>query len=310
MGGSPVIQDINLSVHRQPLSIGFLVLNYNTWGLALRCLNAAISLESGEITEYVLFDDGSPTSPPNEIDPRIRLIRGGANRGYASALGVAFASMKSDIVVLLDSDACPLTPFAARVREQFERDGRLGLLGFMAQDQNGLPTESFYSEPNQWSLILGQQLYARLPRRAPQPSNLCAISACMATRIEAYAQVGGFDAQFGFNDVDLDYSMRLRRCGWKIAADTSIKVLHKGLGTPILQRRRVLHFYKARWYLLRKHELLWNASLVRTLILARLQLEAMILRVFGRYLFRNAEVLADKILGRQELISYCRENYR
>ena len=132
----------------------------------------------------------------------------------------------------------------------------------------------------------------------------------MATRLQAYVDVGGFDEKFGFLDVDLDYSMRLRRSGWKVEAEPTIRVFHVGLGTPMMQRRRVLHFYKSRWYLLRKHSRFWNVRLARALILFRLLLEAMVLRVFGRRLFTNPQILEDKVLGRQELISYCRENYK
>jgi GT2 family glycosyltransferase len=128
--------------------------------------------------------------------------------------------------------------------------------------------------------------------------------------MESYIQVGGVDEKLGFLDVDVDYSMRLRKCGWKVATDASIKVFHVGGGTAMLQRHRVLHFYKSRWYLLRKHGLIWNAGLARALILARLLLEQGVLCVFGGYLFKNPEVLEDKVLGRQALISYCRENYR
>jgi GT2 family glycosyltransferase len=310
MDDFPEIASNNLSIQRRTLSIGVLVLNYNTWDLALRALNAAIGIESDRIDEYVLFDDGSQVPPPNEIDRRIRLIRGNVNRGFAGALAVAFASMETDIVVLFDSDAYPLTPFSARVRERFERDERLGQLGFMAQDENGSPTESFHSEPTQWSLILGQALFAQLPHRPPQPSNLFVITGCMATRMKSYIQVGGVDEKLGFIDVDADYSVRLRERGWKVETDTSIKVFHVGGGTPLLRRHRVLHFYKSRWYFLRKHRLLWNAGFARALILARLRVEQGVLRVFGRYLFNDPAVREDKILGRQALISYCRENYR
>jgi GT2 family glycosyltransferase len=296
--------------HRKPLSIGVLVLNYNTWDLALRALGAAICLEGATISEFVLFDDGSPDPPPDQIDSRIKVIRAELNRGFARALVVAFAAMQSDVVVLFDSDAYPLVPFAARVREQFEEDERLGQLGFMAQDQNGLQTESFFSEPTQWSLIFGQALYARLPKRATRPSNLCLITGCMATRMIAYADVGGIDVNFDFLDVDTDYSIRIRRRGWKVATDASIKVFHVGGGTSQLQRNRVLHFYKSRWYLLRKHELMWNAGVARALILMRLAVEALCLRLVGRHMFRTPELLEDKVLGRQALINYCRANYR
>jgi GT2 family glycosyltransferase len=291
------------------LSIGVLVLNYNTWDLALRALNAAIGLEEGIVSDYVLFDDGSPTNPPAEIDPRITVVRGGANVGFARALGSAFALMKSDIVVLFDSDAYPLTPFADRVRQHFQQDIHLGQLGFRTEDEHGSETESFFAEPTQWSLILGQALHARVPKRVIRPSNLCVITGCMATRMEAYRDIGGFDPGLDFLDVDVDYSMRLRRQGWKVEVDPSIKGFHVGGGTIQAQRNRVLHYYKSRWYLLRKHKLMWSPGMARAVILARLQCERLILSLFGRRLLARPEVLEDKILGRQALLSYCRAHF-
>jgi GT2 family glycosyltransferase len=298
------------SARTRPLSVGVLVLNYNTWDLALRAVNAAINLESQTIKECVLFDDGSSIPPPVFIDPRIQLIRGEVNRGFARALRIAFAKMKSDIVVLFDSDAYPLTPFVARVLERFENDQRLGQLGFLAQDQNGSPTESFLSEPTKWSLLLGQELYAHVLKKAPLPSNLCVTTGCMATRLQAYDQVGGFDENIDFLDVDVDYSMRLRKNAWKVETDPSLRAFHVGGGTAQLQRQRLLRFYKSRWYLLRKHGLITNGSLARAFILTRLILERTMLGLFGRFMFQNRDVLQDKILGRKELISYCRDHYR
>ena len=293
-----------------PFSIGVLVLNYNTWSLALRALDAALQLESANVSEFVLFDDGSPQPPPPAIDPRIKVIRGSANVGFAEALQVAFPLMKSDIVVLFDSDAYPLTPFSERVRKHFEDDARLGQLGFRAEDERGSPTESCFAQPTQWSLILGQKLYSRMPKRSVRPSNLCVITGCMATRMEAYRELGGFDPELGFLDVDVDYSMRLRQRGWKVEIDHSIRAFHVGGGTMKAQRGRVLHFYKSRWYLLRKHGLMWSPRAVRAVILARLGCEKMILSLLGGRLFPRPEVLEDKVLGREALLSHCRSNFR
>jgi GT2 family glycosyltransferase len=294
-----------------PLSVGVLVLNYNTWQLALRALNAAIRLEPQAIKEYVLFDDGSSDPPPAGIDDRIRLIQGGVNRGYTGALKVAFGGMKSDLVVLFDADAYPLAPFAACVRERFEGDEQLGQLAFFAEDEDGAPTESFLNnEPTEWTLLLGQRLYTRIAHRSPRPSDLCVFSCCMATRLASYLQVQGFDENFDFLDADLDYSMRLRRGGWKVEADRSLRAFHTGGAWSQLQRHRVLRFYKSRWYLLRKHHLISNAKVARAFILARLHLERVILKLFGTLLFRNRDLLSEKILGRRELIAFCREHYR
>lgn len=157
----------------------------------------------------------------------------------------------------IDSDAYPLTPFSTRVREHFENDARLGQLGFRTEDESGSQTESFFSEPTQWSLILGQALYARIPKRRCRPSKICVITGCMATRMDAYCDIGGFDPEFDFLDVDVDYSMRMHRRGWNIAVDSPIRAFHVGGGTGQLQRNRVLLFYKSRWRLLRKHGLMW-----------------------------------------------------
>ena len=294
---------------QHPFTVGVLVLNYNTWYLALRALEAAIRLEGANVAEYVLFDDGSTEPLPKTIDRRIRLIRGESNRGFGRALPVAFAAMQSDIVVLFDSDAYPLTPFASKLREHFEKDSGLGQLGFRAQDTNGLQTESHFNEPTQWSLILGQALHAKLSSKKLEHDRLCVITGCMATRIAAYAEIGGFDPEFQFLDLDVDYSMRLRRKGWKVAIDPAIEVFHVGGGTPLSMRHRVLHFYRSRYRLLCKHGLMLSPRLARAIILTRLTCEEAILRVFGRLLFPNAEIRNDKILGRQELLAYCRANF-
>lgn len=304
------ILDRSASTDDRMLSVGVLVLNYNTWDIALRAIGAAVELEYPSVTEFVLFDDGSPTPPPDNIDSRIRVIRNEVNRGFAGALVVAFAQMKSDIVVLFDSDAFPLVPFADRVRRQFEADERLGQIGFQSLDEKGSPTESLMKEPSKWSLILGQGLYAWVPQRPMTPANLCAIAGCMATRITAYREVGGIDPNFDMLDLDLDYSMRLRRNHWGVVADRAITVFHVGGGTPQLQRKRLLRFYKCRWYLLRKHGSIRNAALARWAILLRLRAEQLILKLMGRYLFPDPEILSDKLIGRQDLITYCSANYR
>lgn len=310
MAEAILAQDDRTAARGKQLSVGVMVLNYNTWDIALRAMKAAVDLSYPTVTEFVLFDDGSPTPPPHNIDPRIKVVLGGVNRGFAKALVAAFAEMKSDIVVVFDSDAYPLVPFAEEVRRRFEEDERLGQIGFQALDEKGVPTESYWKEPTQWSVILGQGLYARLPHEPINASNLCAMAGCMALRMTTYAQVGGIDPNFDMLDLDLDYSMRVRRSGWKVIPDPSLTVFHVGGGTPQLTRKRILRWYKCRWYLLRKHGLIKSPGLARALILARLHVEKLLLQIFGRFRYKNPEVYADKVIGRQDLIDYCRDNYR
>ncbi|HEY6465247.1 MAG TPA: glycosyltransferase [Candidatus Acidoferrales bacterium] len=300
-----------MTAQNASLSVGVLVLNYNTWDLALRAVDAAIRLEGDAVHEYVLYDDGSSIPPPAGIDGRVRVIRGEINRGYTRALRLAFDATESDLIVVFDADAYPLTPFAARVREQFAGDDRLGQVAFFSEGEGGSSTESFIQgEPSKWSLLLGQRLDTLLRRRPPASPELCVFSCCMATRRGAYTQIGGIDDKFDFLDADVDYSMRLRRSGWKVSADPCLKAFHRGGAWQQLQRHRVLRFYKTRWYLLRKHHLIRNVFLARSFILARLYVEQLFLKAFGSVLFRKPEVRTEKMLGRRDVISYCRDYYR
>jgi hypothetical protein len=86
--------------------------------------------------------------------------------------------------------------------------------------------------------------------------------------------------------------------------------MHEGGGTAQSQRSRVARFYKNRWYLLSKHNLIGNVALAKNAILLRLAIERAVLKYGGRFIFSDRAQLADKLLGRTEIIRYCRENYK
>jgi GT2 family glycosyltransferase len=299
-------------------SLAVVVLNYNTWELALNCLNKALELEGDEIAEYVLFDDGSTLGKPDDIpvDPRITIVHGGANRGFSGALNEAFKHVAAEIIVLFDSDALPLRRFSAIIRNRFFSNHRLGVLGFHGLRRDGGPSETFFPSPGQWSLILGQSFHAALLRFRgpdaihPKGRHLCVITGCMATRRTAYQEVGGFDENYDFLDVDVDYCVRMSEINWQVSTDSSLLAFHEGGGTTQAQRTRVLRFYKNRWYFLRKNKLINHPKLAKMLILSRLAGELLVIKWLGKFVFQSQIVRADKLLGRSELIRFCASNYR
>lgn len=295
----------------QKPTVGVLVTNYDSWDLALRCVEANLSLHGGALDRVVLLDDCSPTPPPFASDGRFEIIVNERNLGFAANLNQGVALMGTDIVLIFDADAYPLHPYLDILKTEFASQPDLALVGFSTVGEGGKATPSSDKEPNAWSLILGQALYARfqepLERREER---ICLWLCALAVRRAAFEELGGFDEKFDLLDVDIDLSVRVNRSRWSLKLHPNLSAFHQGGGTPMLLSRRLLRFYANRWRLLRKHHKMKSPRLCKAAILLRLRLEFALLRLFGRVLFRDEAVRRDKFEGRQMIIRYCQQHYR
>jgi GT2 family glycosyltransferase len=287
------------------LSLAILITNYNTWDLTERCVQHCYCHDEGHFNTLLVYDDCSQTEFKGSFPDSTRIYRGRPNVGLAKAYNIGFGLISEDIVIVFDSDAYPTTPFCEEVKQMFENDPSLGLVGFQTIGREGNSTESYTTEPNIWSLLLGQALYARMDRWLADRSERISLYSCtMAVRKAAYLELHGFDENYDFLDIDNDFSLRINRSHWKIALAPGPRIVHEGRGSPQLTRHRVIRFYKSRWYLLRKFHRLPMKRLVKMLILLRLCAEYLILLSLGSVLFRDKSVRDDKIQGRRELIQF------
>jgi GT2 family glycosyltransferase len=294
----------------QKLTVAILVTNYNTWDLIERCVQACYLHDEGHFDSLVVYDDGSQSDFAGSFPASTRIIKGSTNLGLTKALNIAFGLVSEDIVVLFDSDAYPVSAFCEEARRMFEQEPELGLVGMQTIGLDGLPTESYSSEPNIWSLLLGQFLYSKFePWLADKSGRLSIFTCAMAVRMAAFRELNGFDGEFDWIDLDRDFSMRMNRSQWKTSIAPDARVFHEGSGTPQLTRKRVLRFYKARWRLLDKFQRLPFRTLSKLLILFRLSVEFLVFACLGPIFIRNRSVLRDKVQGRREVIAFCMKNY-
>ncbi|HEY2737429.1 MAG TPA: glycosyltransferase [Thermoanaerobaculia bacterium] len=289
-----------------PQTVGVVVTNYETWDLTRRCLDRVAAHGAG-VSDVLVVDDASASPVPADLKARIRVNP--HNLGLVRSLNLGIREVAGDVIVLFDSDAHPLTDFATPALRRFATDPRLGILGFATVDGAGRPTGSSEPEPGVASLVLGQRLHARVARWLPQ-GPLCVFTCAMAVRRTTFAELGGFDEDFDWLDLDLDLSIRARRAGWTVAAAPEIVAFHRGSGAPQATSQRVVRFHKTRWLLLRKAGTIRRPRLVRALVLTRLRLEILILRLAGAFHARSPEELADKLAGRRAALRWGAEHYR
>lgn len=292
------------------LSVGVLVTNYNSWELARQCIEAHLALHGDRLARVVLLDDASPTPPPFDSDGRYELIVNPTNLGFAANLNKGVALMGTDIVLIFDADARPLTPYLDALLAAFEADPKLALTGFATVDEAGQPTPSHDKEPNIWSLILGQAVYARLQKWIERPEKRVILWLCtLGVRRTAFEALGGFDEGFDLLEADVDLSMRVHRAGWRLQFLPDVVAVHSGGGTPMTLSSRLLRFYANRWRVLAKHGKVALPGVCKLLILLRLRVELAVLRALGAKLFPDPAVRRDKLAGRQRIIRYCRQNF-
>ncbi len=294
------------------MTLGAVVTTFESWPLAVRCLEA-LRLWSRSLEKIVVLDDHSSSAPEAlPLDSRLEVRINPARRGFAATLNRGIEEIDTEVAVVFDADAYPLSDASEAVRDAFAGEPRLGLLGFRTVDAHGHDTPSWSEEPGVFSLAAGQRLDGWLRRLKPtrRPERICLHTAALAVRREAFLAVGGADEALGFLDVDIDLSIRLRQAGWNVRWEPALVAYHEGGGSPIATRWRVQEFYRGRFRLLRKHGRIRFPGLIRAVVLVRLHVESLLLAVLGGVLFHDAEQRRDKAVGRRELIQLVRRDFR
>lgn len=289
-------------------SVAVVITNYNGWNLTENCARRCLQYDAERIGTLLVYDDGSSSPPPEDMPRQARVFLAPENRGLTKSLNAAIRMTSEDVVIVFDSDAYPTTPFCEAAARMFSEDPGLGLVAFRTIGSRGQSTESYSPEPNFWSILLGQALSARFHRCIADRSGRLAVFTCaMAVRREAFEEIGGFDEKFDWLELDNDFSMRMNRSRWRVAVCEGPRIFHEGGGTAQLTRRRVLRYYKNRWYLLRKFNRIPAAPLIKHLVGLRLRIEYLAVLLLGRVLFRDPAVRQDKILGRRDLVKFWHE---
>lgn len=268
--------------HPEIMTLGVMITNFQAWNTTLATLHSVLQHAGGEVAQILVVDDASDAPDQWIGDPMVVVHRNPTNLGYVRSVNVGMSLMKTDLVVVLDCDAQPLTQFAREVRQRFSANPKLAALGFTQTDQSGDLRPSGERVPGVLDFVLGTGLFNRLPEKLrefllPDPSKWCIHSCCMAVRSASFHTVGGFDERFDFLDADMDFSWRLLEHGLVNEITTQVLCFHPGGGSPQTIGQRVLRHHRNRWLLLRLHRGIRFPALVKGALFVRHLVECFIL---------------------------------
>jgi N-acetylglucosaminyl-diphospho-decaprenol L-rhamnosyltransferase len=229
------------------LSVSVIIPTRDTRELTMRCI-ASVEGSTHAAAEILLVDDGSRDGTAGAVRaafPRVRVISIADTHGFTAAVNCGWPLAIGDIVLLLNSDTEVAPDAIAAMVAAFERSATLGVAGASLRHPDGRAQWSAGREPTAlWLFALASGSAAALGRlpgwRLARPESQSRSSndvawvpaTAMAIRRDVSAQIGMFDPAFEMYAQDLDYCVRARAAGWRVAQVTDAHVIHT-LGATI-----------------------------------------------------------------------------
>lgn len=285
------------------MNLGILITNYNTETLTNKCIMHSLKYAELPIDRFVIIDDCSKEEFTVTAGDQVEVFRNHVNLGLIRSLNRGLEILQTDLILILDSDAWPLENYVAKVKSYFAENPKVGIATFQTINSQGHACASYEAEPGILSLILGQHLYSRYLRFFKNSKKINVFTCAMVIRKEVLNEIGDFDKNFDWLELDHDLCMRASRKGWEIGV-MPIQAFHAGSGTPQQVSHRVIRFYKNRWYLLKKFDKVRLESFTAGLIILRLALEFLLIWTFGFFFFKKLEIIKDKANSRRIIIKY------
>lgn len=184
---------------------------------------------------------------------RIRVLRGPGNEGYAGGnnrgLRAALAS-GAEHALLLNNDALIAPGALGHLCARAASDPRIALVGcrlVAAEDR----TRDVGSHGR---ITYGPFLVAIEADAAPAARDVEWVSGCgLLVRLAALADIGLLDESFFLYCEDVDWSLRARRCGYRVVYEPRAVVVHSPSGAPAALCRRAYFLARNGLLFARKH---------------------------------------------------------
>lgn len=224
--------------------ISAIVVNYNAGRFLRGCIDSLVACPL-EI-EIIVVDNDSTDGSLDTLDtsPQVTIIRNSQNLGFSGGCNVGVKAASADNLFFLNPDCTFLPGTITHLLGYLKTHDQVGMVGGFLVGPDGLEQAGGRrAVPTPWrtfvratGLTLFSDLWPRLfedfhlhkhPLPA-EPIEVEAISgACMLVKREALEDVGLWDEGYFLHCEDLDYCMRFRGNGWKIAFVPDAPIVHE-----------------------------------------------------------------------------------
>ncbi len=266
--------------------ISILIVSWNSSHYLRRCLDSIRQSRPVGVVEVLVVDNASSDGSPEMVEadfPEVRLIRAGANLGFARGNNLAMRHATGSLWALVNSDALVHPGCLETLARFLAQDPQAGLVGPRVIGGDGRLQRTCRRLPTLWNTtcrtlaldrVLGERpAFAGYEMTAAE-HEVCGevevLSGCFCVvRRSAVMAVGGLDERFFFYGEDLDWCKRLHDGGWRVVFVPEATATHFGGGStdnaPLRYSIEILRATLTYW---RKHHGAWGRAACLVLLLA------------------------------------------
>lgn len=213
------------------MSLCVVIVSYRTGPALVLCLRALLAAEG--LDEIVIADNGNDAAgevlldAAAQRDPRIRILRGQGNVGFAAACNLAVRQATAETLAFINPDVILERDAIPRLLACLSAAPPPAIAGGDLRDEQGLPERgSRRDRLTLWRAMvsitglshLGLRDFNRHGDPIPSmPVRVGAISgALFVIRREDFNRLGGFDEGYFLHVEDLDLCRRAENAGWLV----------------------------------------------------------------------------------------------
>lgn len=218
------------------------ILNYNGRAHLERFLGSVLASGYPNM-RVIVADNGSTDGSLGFVAaqfPEVERIDLGRNFGFAEGYNQALRLVKSEFVVILNSDVEVEPGWLQPIIELMERDRTIGAVQPKVRSYTDRNRFEYAGACGGWMDILGYpfcrgRIFAETEIDAGQYDDEADIfwagGAAFVIRKELYQNFGGFDGDFFAHSEEIDLCRRLKKAGYRIVVQPRSVVYHLGGGT-------------------------------------------------------------------------------
>lgn len=199
------------------------------------CLGAVVQAHA--VDEVIVVDNGNPASETATIDalaanPKVRIIRGQGNVGFARACNIGATAARGDVLVFVNPDVVLNADAPSRLAAALVAAPAPAVVGGDLRDGDGRPERGSRRERlTSWRAFVSVTGLSRLERLAPAFRDFnrhtdpmpceavrvnCISGALFALRKADYDAIGGLDEGYFLHVDDIDLCRRAEERHWPV----------------------------------------------------------------------------------------------
>ncbi|MDE7377760.1 MAG: glycosyltransferase family 2 protein [Paraprevotella sp.] len=266
--------------------ISFIILNYNTHLLTLRCIESILAHPPQMPYEILVVDNHSPQEDLEALrqgihTPDIRIIESKQNTGFGTGnmLGANFA--KGEFLCFLNSDIVLPEDSVSPLCNYLTQHPEVGCITPQQYNDRQQLVPSFNHAPGIRHEVFGKKLLEHIcPHRYPKrkgilytkPFHVTQINGCfMLFPADKFRAIGGFDINIFLYYEEYDVCKRLAQKGWKSTVHPQYRFLHlHGASTSNIRSLAYRELYISKMYCYRKHHNLIKSTIYRLIHIIKL----------------------------------------